>query len=205
MSARPAKSTRSPVTVDQPSRLAAIAISLFLEHGYEATPVSLIAKQAGLTKAGLYHYFQSKEDILYFIHKRHLDDLLTPMIEEAERESDPEKRLRKFLSDYALLHTSDSSLQVMINETKQLSPKHRKEIKAAWRRALHLARDAIAELKRLDRCEPGLHPTYSAFGAIGMCSWICNWFDHSRPKAGPQVAKTMVDIFMQGLLRRDGS
>ena len=191
-----------PLPSDQQSKIAGVALDLFLEHGYDATPMSLVAKHTGMTKAGVYYYFENKEHLLYFIHKRHIDRLLLPQIATATQEIDPEKRLRKFLGDYALMHTQDPSLRVLINETKQLSSEHAKEILDVWRLSFHLVRDAIAELQRQGRCGSQIVPTYSAFAAIGMCSWICNWFDHSRPESGPEVARTMVEGFLHGLLTR---
>lgn len=191
-----------PVATEQPSKVADVALELFLKHGYDATPMSLVARECGLTKAGIYHHFASKEELLYFLHKRHIDCLLLPMIEEASRIAGPEIRLRKFLSDYAMLLTRDPTPRLLINETKRLSPEHTEEIRAAWQRGLHLVRNAIIELKDQKRCHQDLDPTYSAFAAIGMCSWICNWFDHARPETGPEVAATMVNVFLQGLLLR---
>ncbi len=185
---------------DQPSKVAEAALGLFLEHGYDATPMSLVAKHTGLTKAGVYHHFASKEHLLYVVHKSHIERLLLPMIDEATKVPDPEERLRKFLSDYALLLTQDPTLQVLINETKSLSAEHSEEIRDAWRQGLHLVRDAIVDLQKQKRCDAQLDPTYAAFAAIGMCSWICNWFDPSRPENGPEVARTMVAVFLQGCL-----
>jgi AcrR family transcriptional regulator len=87
-----------------------------LKHGYDATPMSLVAKQCGLTKAGIYHHFESKEQLLYYLHKRHIDRLLLPMIDEALKVADPEERLRKFLSDYAVLLTRDPTPRLLISE-----------------------------------------------------------------------------------------
>lgn len=187
------------LSIDQPSKVAEAALALFLEHGYDATPMSMVARHTGLTKAGVYHHFESKEHLLYVVHKNHIERLLLPMIDEASKVADPELRLRKFLGDYALLLTQDPSLQVLINETKRLSPEHAQEIRDAWRRGLHLVRDAIADLQAQKRCDAQLDPTYTAFAAIGMCSWICNWFDPSRPENGPEVARTMVTVFLKGL------
>jgi hypothetical protein len=122
------------------------------------------------------------------------------MLDAADQIADPEQRLRSFLGDYATLLTRDPSLRLLINETKRLSPPHVEEIRDAWRRGLHLVRNAIVQLKKVRRLLPGRDPTYSAFAAIGMCSWICNWYDYSRSDSGPAVAQTMVDIFLGGLL-----
>jgi AcrR family transcriptional regulator len=189
-----------PLATEQPSKVADVALELFLKHGYDATPMSLVARECGLTKAGIYHHFESKEQLLYYLHKRHIDRLLLPMIEEAAKIIDPEERLRRFLSDYAMLLTHDPTPRLLISETKRLSPEHTEEIRDAWRRGLNLVRDAVSELQALDSTNPHrLNPTYAAFAAIGMTSWICNWFDYGHPETGPDVAATMVTIFLGGL------
>ena len=193
-----------PVATEQPSKVADVALELFLEHGYDATPMSRVAKQCGLTKAGIYHHFESKEQLLYYLHKRHIDRLLLPMIDEAAKITDPEERLRRFLSDYAMLLTRDPTPRLLISETKRLSPEHTEEIREAWRRGLNLVREAVQELQARDgNCSPRINSTYAAFAAIGMTSWICNWFDHERPETGKEVARTMIDVFLEGLLPRN--
>ena len=43
---------------------AQLALKLFAEQGYEKTSLREIAEQLGVTKAALYYYFKSKEDIV---------------------------------------------------------------------------------------------------------------------------------------------
>jgi hypothetical protein len=47
-----------------------------------------------------------------------------------------------------------------------------------------------------------LNPTFAAFAALGMCSWIFYWFDYSRPNDSVEVAATMADVFMGGVLEK---
>jgi AcrR family transcriptional regulator len=110
-----------PPAPEQAAKVADVALELFLEHGYDATPMSLVATHCGLTKAGIYHHFESKEELLYYLHKRHIDCLLLPMLDAADQIADPEQRLRSFLGDYATLLTRDPSLRLLINETKRLA------------------------------------------------------------------------------------
>ena len=193
--------TEEAPTSEQAEHVAETALTLFLQHGYDATPMSLVAKHAGLTKAGIYHHFESKEHLLYVVHKNHIERLLLPLIDQAEQETDPERRLRRFLVDYASLLARDPSARVLISESKRLDPEHYEDIRGAWRRGLNLIRGCIRQLQEAGRCDRQLNPTYAAFAAIGMCSWICNWFDYSRPEAGQSVARTMESLFLNGLLR----
>ncbi len=49
---------------DTRSRLRELALRLFAEQGYEKTSLREIAERLGVTKAALYYYFKSKEDIV---------------------------------------------------------------------------------------------------------------------------------------------
>lgn len=189
-------------SIDRGEEALHVALTLFLERGYDNTPMSLIAKRLKLTKAGLYHHFESKEHLLYVIHRRNVEQLLRPVIEKSEGVSDPEERLRGFLMEFSRLLTRDPSARVLISEAKRLSPRHFAEIRDVWRRGFELVRGALQELQRAKRCRPDLNATFAAFAAIGMCSWISYWYDHSRPRSGDEVAATMADVFMRGILPR---
>lgn len=183
-------------------RASDVVAALILERGYDNTPMSLIAERLGMTKAGVYHHFDSKEGILHAVHRRMMDRRLVPIIEKAERIKEPDERLRVFLTDYARLMTRDPSARVLVTEARRLSPGHYAEIHAVWRRGFALVREAIREMQAVGSCRSDLDPTYSAFAAIGMCSWIFYWFDYARPETGDDVADTMREIFMSGILAR---
>src|SRR6476619_2819858 len=79
------------------ARMCRTAAQIFRDRGYDATSVSDVARALGLTKAGLYHYFDSKEALLFEIIsyglERVRDDVVLPVL--AIR--DPEERLRQIL------------------------------------------------------------------------------------------------------------
>ncbi len=51
-------------------RILDVALDLFIEKGFDKTSLREIAEQLGVTKAALYYYFASKEDILMALHLR---------------------------------------------------------------------------------------------------------------------------------------
>ena len=183
-----------------------IAIKLFLEHGYDNTPMSLIAKEAGLTKAGIYHHFESKQHLLHAVHKQLLEERLRPIILKAREIAKPQERLRTFIMDLCLLLTSDFAARILVSESRGLSPEQFTDIGKVWKEELNLVRDAIVELQGAGRVRRDVNPTFAAFGAIGMCSWVLYWFDNKRPESAPEVARTFASTFLDGLLdRRDGA
>jgi len=176
-----------------------VALRLFPERGYDNTPMSLIAKRLGLTKAGLYHHFASKEDLLFLVHKTAMERGLKPVFAAAARESDPERRLQVFLYEHARMLALDPTAMLLIREARRLSPKHLQDIKKTWRRGFDVVRDAITELQQQRRCRADVEATFAAFAGIGMASWIAYWFDPARPESAETVAKTMTGIFIAGL------
>jgi AcrR family transcriptional regulator len=189
-----------PQEIGRVEEVVEVALKLFLERGYDNTPMSLLAKRLGLTKAGIYHHFASKEDLLFLVHETAMERGLKPVFEAAAREQDPERRLRAFLYEHARRLALDPTAMLLIREARRLSPKHLVEIKKTWRRGFDVVREAITELQRQGRCRPDVEATFAAFAGIGMASWIAYWFDPSRPQSAEAVAKTMTDIFIGGLL-----
>jgi AcrR family transcriptional regulator len=188
--------TTAPTRVDEIYR---VAVTLFLERGYDATPLSLIAQELGLTKAGLYHHFASKEQLLFDIHRDRMRDSLEPIIERAESEPDPAVRLDRYLREFSAMMGSDPAIRLLIDESKRLSASHLEEIESVWRRGYRVMRRSIEELQAAGRCDPTLNATYAAFAAIGMCAWTLYWFDHERPRELSAVAADFATIFRRGL------
>jgi AcrR family transcriptional regulator len=189
-----------PADIGRVDEVVKVALRLFLDRGYDNTPMSLLAKKLGLTKAGIYHHFPSKEDLLFVVHMTAMQRQLKPVFEAVARESDPEQQLRTFLYDHTRMLARDPAAMLMIREARRLSPKHLQEIKKTWQHGLDVVRNAIVALQRQGRCRRDFNATFAAFAAIGMASWICYWFDPKRPESAEPLAQTVADIFIAGLL-----
>src|ERR1700722_4381640 len=186
--------------LDRVDEVVEVALQLFLERGYDNTPMSLLAKRLGLTKAGIYHHFASKEDLLFLVHQTAMERGLKPVFDAAAREAEPQQRLRAFLYEHARMLALDPAAMLLIREARRLSAKHLRDIKKTWRRGFDVVRDAITELQQQGRCRGDVEPTIAAFAGIGRASWIAYWFDPARPESAETVAKTMPAIFTAGLL-----
>jgi AcrR family transcriptional regulator len=176
------------------------AMELFIAEGYDQTPLSKIAKSLGLVKAGLYHYFTSKEELLFFIHERNLKRDLIPLIEAAERIADPAERLSHLIREYTKASMGrDASQRVLVHEVGKLTPEHRQVINQTWRRFFDLFRDSLAELQAVGKCKE-INRTFAAFALIGMCRWTFNWFDSDRKETSGELCDTYEEIFFRGIL-----
>jgi len=187
--------------VDRREEIYEKSMELFIRDGYDQTPMSKIAKSLDLVKAGLYHYFKSKEELLFFIHERNLKRDLIPIIESAEKIKAPEKRLAYLIREYTKASMArDASQRVLVHEVGKLSPEHRKIINQTWRRFFDLLRDSISELEASGKSKK-INKTFAAFALIGMCRWTFNWFDNGRPESADELCGTYEEIFFRGIFK----
>ena len=75
------------------------AVEEFLGKGYERASMENIAKRAGLSKGGLYHYFKSKDEILIYATKKLSDPVVEIFIKAASGQS-MEEALKVYIDEY---------------------------------------------------------------------------------------------------------
>ncbi len=179
------------------------ALDLFVKKGYDATSMSMIAESLGMSKANLYYYCSSKENLLYQIHLDFLKNRFLPILKEMEALSDPAERVALFLRKFALLNTSSRANRILVHEVHRLEESHQKEIEIIWRRAYDLVRDSIRELQRSGRAQK-FRDSFLTFMWIGMVFWVVYWFDYGRQAYADELADAISQTFLD-TLRDDGS
>ena len=75
------------------------AIRVFLEKGYEGASMEAIAREAGISKGGLYHHFSSKDEILYYANEK-LCEPIALFMQEALEAPDAVTGLKKYIRNY---------------------------------------------------------------------------------------------------------
>lgn len=86
--------------MDTKENLLQAALKVFATNGYHGSSVADIAKEAKVSKALFYHYFDSKNDLLVIFAKQRLEEW-TPLIENLETIQDPKERI-VFLINFVL-------------------------------------------------------------------------------------------------------
>jgi AcrR family transcriptional regulator len=175
------------------------ASEMFLKHGYDNTPMSQLAKELGLSKAGLYHHYQSKEVLLFDVIDFMNETNFMPYYREAKKISDPEERLLYFLRKFCEMNTTNASARIAVHEASRLTPQHHDKIKKFWQMAYELLKEAISEMQASGKAKK-MNSAYAALAAIGMYSWIYYWFDYSRKDSDEELSETLVEIFMRGIV-----
>ncbi|WP_174802947.1 TetR/AcrR family transcriptional regulator [Martelella limonii] len=153
------------------------AAHVFATQGMEKASMSQIAREAGVSKALLYHYYPSKEALIFAIIASHLEALDAALAEADDPTLDHKPRLQKLvmtvLNEY---RGADDQHKVQLNAAPALSEDQKRQIRALERsiigRFSAIIRDIHPELDRPER--PLLMPvTMSLFG---MLNWVYMWF-----------------------------
>ena len=189
-----------PQNLDRRSDIYCKALDLFIQKGYNGTSISMIAKALGMSKANLYHYCSSKEDLFYKVHLDYLEKHLIPFIEEAERLPDPRDRIAFVLRQLTLLNATDKATRVLVPDIINLNRSHHSEIISIWRRAYDVVCNSIKELQQSGRAAK-FRESFQTLLGFGMANWTAFWFDYSRQVNAEELAETLVQTFLNGLLR----
>src|SRR5439155_7372599 len=70
------------------------ATDVFYEKGYEGASIRDLSRASGMSLAGLYYYFDTKERLLYLIQKHTFSTIVDRLRLRLEGVSDPEQRIR---------------------------------------------------------------------------------------------------------------
>jgi TetR/AcrR family transcriptional regulator, cholesterol catabolism regulator len=177
------------------------AAQIFRDRGYDATSVSDIARALGITKAGLYHHFESKEALLFEITTYGLDRVRDDVIVPARAMSDPAARLRQLVIRHARIATQGSgAIAQLVDEVRALPPPARKRVEERMRAYFDLVRGTLLELQSAGRLRE-VDPTVATFSIIGTILWLPRWFRQNGRLSHEQVAEQIADIALGGLLR----
>src|ERR1700741_4715867 len=93
------------------------ATEVFAEKGYEGASMRDLSRLSGISLAGLYYYFESKEKLLYFIQQHTFSTIVERLRERLATTSDPEARIRIFVQnhvDYSVAKTK--AMKVLSHE-----------------------------------------------------------------------------------------
>jgi TetR/AcrR family transcriptional regulator, cholesterol catabolism regulator len=177
------------------------AAHIFRERGYDATSVSDIARALGITKAGLYHYFESKEALLFEITAYGLDRVRDDVVVPVRTLLDPEERLRQLIVRHACIATNGrGAVAQLVDEIRALPAGNRRQLEQRMRAYFDLVRDTLRELEAAGRLRD-VDPTVATFSLIGAILWLPRWFRQAGRLSQEQVAHQIADIALGGLLR----
>jgi AcrR family transcriptional regulator len=174
------------------------ASRIFCEKGYEGASMRDLSRATGMSLAGLYHYFESKEEILYLIQKHTFTTIIENLRRNLEGSSDPEERLRIFIQshlEYSL--ANKEAMKVLVHEDDTLKDARGAEVATIKREYYHICSDLLEDLRRKKGLE--FSGRLAVLSLFGMINWIYTWHNPRVDPDADALAQQMGDIFLRGV------
>jgi AcrR family transcriptional regulator len=186
------------------------AARLFQQQGYDATSMNDVAAALKLSKGGLYHHFESKDEILFHIMSHAMQITEERVINVVRRMDAPsrdtsgmditEERLRTLIRLHieVVLSPEDREITVMLHENHPLPPALRRKINARKKDYVHFVENLVADVQRKRATRSPVTPRAAAFALVGMINWIYQWYKPDGALTGDALVQQYTDIFFRG-------
>jgi len=202
---QPRRNRPRAATQQKLDHLLATAAALIAEKGYRATSLRDVSRAIGVSVAGLYHYFTSKEDLLYQLQYRTFAALLQAQEERASEPGTPEDRFRRLIVGHLEFFASHpNELKLCTYELESLKGDAFATVEALRRRYYRLVTSVVAELMEgwgPDGAE-SKRSRHAALFVFGMLNWMFMWYDPTRHGTLADIGDEMVGFALNGLRRR---
>ena len=174
-----------------------VAARLYGKSGFLRVSIADLALACGISKSLLYHYFSSKDDILYEIMTGHVD-ALRQVAETVADIKDPATRLRALTRGFMALYVDATGHhKVLINDLDKLPDDRRAAIVATERHLLATVDRIVSELSKTPDPGPETRRALTMF-YFGMINWTHTWFDPNGPLSADDVAELVVGMCLRG-------
>jgi TetR/AcrR family transcriptional regulator, cholesterol catabolism regulator len=175
------------------------ATEVFYLKGYEGASMRDLSRATGMSLAGLYHYFQSKERLLFLIQKHTFTTIVETLKARLASVADPEQRIRIFILNHLEYFVSNEhGLKVLAHEDESLKNGLGSEIAGIKREYYRICLGLMEDLRR----ERGLdfNTRTAVMSLFGMINWIYTWYNPRVDGNAEALAEQMGNIVLNGIV-----
>lgn len=193
---------RPPRTEHQRERIMREAAMLFGRSGFDGSSLNDLAAEVGISKAGLYHYFRTKQEVYDAIIIETQRSLFEYVSAAVGRTADPREQVLAFMAAHAEFFERHywEFRCMLVSFTGMSAPDSRHDAVVLRERYEHLLRDLIAEGMRQGRFRE-VDAASTGRAVLSMLNWMARWFHPGGPKTAPEVAREYADLLFHGLCR----
>jgi AcrR family transcriptional regulator len=168
------------------------AVRVFHQKGYASASIQDIAEEVGVLKGSLYHYIDSKEDLLARIFEDSAGHFTAMLDEASGRDECPVERLRSFGRACSLWYLQNIE-RVAIYETEwqHLTGERRKKVARIRETYERRLAGLIAEVKEAGEAAPDLDVKFATYFIFGALNGLPTWYR----RRGPDPAEKIADAY----------
>ena len=191
-----------PANSDQRTHILDMSAQLFGQRGVDGTSINAIAEHVHLSKATIYHYFVSKEEIYSEIVINTLERLVEVLKAAVSRDDSPDDQLRSYMRAYAQFLDQNfwRFTTVLTGFGGIQRDNQRSRAMLLRRQAREIVRDIIRDGMKAGVFRKADVST-TAIAVLSMLNWMYRWYDRDGRKTPAQFAAEFADLAVQGLMQ----
>jgi len=158
-----------------------------------------LSRESGMSLAGLYYYFESKERLLYLIQKHTFSTIVQRLKPQLEGVTDSELRVRIFILNHLeYFLANQSAMKVLSHEAEALKNGFAAEVAAIKREYYRICVGLLDDLK----ADRGLQfsTRIAVLSLFGMMNWIYTWHNPRVDADAASISREMGDVFLRGVM-----
>jgi AcrR family transcriptional regulator len=181
------------------AEILAHATEVFCKKGYEGASMRDLSRESGMSLAGLYYYFESKERLLYLIQKHTFSRIVQRLKSRLQGVTDAEERIRIFILNHLeYFLANQAAMKVLSHEAEALRNGFASEVAAIKREYYRICVGLLDDLKtaRGLQCSTRI----AVLSLFGMMNWIYTWHNPRVDADATSIAREMGDVFLRGVM-----
>ncbi|WP_323782408.1 TetR/AcrR family transcriptional regulator [Leisingera sp.] len=176
------------------------AAKVFAEAGYDRASMTQLARECGISKANIYHYYDSKDAVLFGILDTYLCDLRDRVCGVEAEVCGPEDRLRRIVSEIMLAYQgADHEHQVQISAMGALPEDQQKLLRAYQREMVQVVSSALAAVAPEVFEGETAKLRGATMSVFGMLNWYYMWNSGAGSMAREYYARLAADLVLNGI------
>jgi AcrR family transcriptional regulator len=196
----PAGSARAGSGRPVKERLLRVATRLFARHGFEGTSVQDIVDAAGVTKGAMYHYYGSKDDLLYEVYHQLLTMQMSHLTDIVKSPGSAEDRLRAAAIDVVESSLANLDDMIVFFRSLHMLPDDRQTQIRAERRAYHdQFRGLVEEGMAAGTFRTEVSADVVVHYFLSTVNQLGSWFRPDGPLTPREVGEQYTDLLVGGL------
>jgi AcrR family transcriptional regulator len=174
------------------------AAALFAKTGYPNAKMQDIAQACGASKSMLYHYFKSKDELLFAMLKEHLEQVIDGLEEVSEMSLTPKAKFNSFVQLYVQKSTHARRRHVVaMNDVKYLPKARQTPLLALEGEVVRLSSEFLKEIN--PKLDVLLYKPYTMM-LIGMLNWTEIWYRPSGSIKSQELCDRITRLFLAGFM-----
>jgi AcrR family transcriptional regulator len=181
------------------------AAAIIARKGFEGATMMDVAKACNASKSHIYHYFLSKEELLYAIVHEHIAQQTSELRRIVAMALPAEQRFARFVESFmeGAARSRNEHLMLM-NDVKFLARAQRERIREMEIELTRLLEQLLCEMNPKVTDDPQVRKPYALL-LFGMMIWTFSWFHKGGHITPRELARRITELYGSGFVQLDAS